>query len=174
MAANDFKAHRGKERIMKKIMLILAIVMVLAPALYPKEGKTQMGPGMMGSGYGMGPGMMGGGGYGGWSCPYYGQPKGPGGGYGMGPGMMGGGMMGRGYGPQYGTQYQQTQKPMEERDAKEVLENYLKSIRNPNLKLGEIKDKGSAFEAEIMTKKEGSLVDKIAIDKYTGWMRSLY
>jgi hypothetical protein len=63
---------------------------------------------------------------------------------------------------------------MEEKDAKEILENYLKSTRNPNLKVGEIKDKESVFEAEIVTKKEGALVDKIAVDKYTGWMRSVY
>jgi len=109
-----------------------------------------MGPGY-GQGYGMGPGMMG---------PGYGQ------GYGMGPGMMG-----PGYG--YGPQYQQPQKPLEEKDAKAMLENYLNSARNPNLKLGKIEDKGNAFEAQILTKKD-SLVDKILVDKYTGWMRSAY
>ncbi|MFH1490028.1 MAG: hypothetical protein ABII06_14090 [Pseudomonadota bacterium] len=124
-----------------------------------------MGPGMMGQGYGMGPGMMGQG---------YGMGPGMmGQGYGMGPGMMGQGYgMGPGYG--YGRQYQQPQEPMEEKDAKELLENYLKSTRNPNLKLGNIKDAGSVFEAEIVTKKDGSLVDKVAVDKYTGWMRSVY
>lgn len=69
-------------------------------------------------GYGMGPGMMGG--------------------RGMGPGMrgwgMGPGMMGPGYGYQYGPQSQQPQKPLEEKDAKAILENYLRSNRNPNLK----------------------------------------
>jgi hypothetical protein len=44
--------------------------------------------------------------------------------------------------------------------------------RNPNLKVGEIEDKGNTFEGEIMMKKEGSLVDKIAVDKYTGRTRS--
>jgi hypothetical protein len=63
---------------------------------------------------------------------------------------------------------------MEEKDAKEILENYLKSTRNPNLKLGKIEDMGSAYEAEIVTKEEGSLVDKVAVDKYTGRMRSVY
>jgi hypothetical protein len=85
--------------------------------------------------------------------------------------IMGPGMMGPGYG--YGPQYQQPRKPLEEKDAKEVLETYLKSRRNPNLKLGTIEDKGSVFEVEILTK-DGSLADKIAVDKYTGWMRSMY
>jgi hypothetical protein len=92
---------------------------------------------------------------------------GPGYGYGMGPGMMG-----PGYG--YGPQYQGPGKPLEEKDAKEEVENYLQSSRNPNLKLGEMKDKGSYFEADIVTKKGNSLVDKIYVDKNTGWMRSIY
>jgi zinc resistance-associated protein len=138
-----------------------------------------MGPGMMGGGM-MGPGMMGPG------------MMGPGmmdsgmmGGGMMGPGMMGGmmgrgmgpGMMGGGYGPQHGPQYppqyQQPPKPLEERDARAILENYLNSMKNPNLKLGKIEDKGNAFEAEIQTK-DGSLVDKILVDKNSRWMRSVY
>jgi hypothetical protein len=38
---------------------------------------------------------------------------------------------------------------------------------------GKIEDKGSSFEADIVTK-DGSLVDKVAIDKSMGWMRSVY
>jgi hypothetical protein len=62
---------------------------------------------------------------------------------------------------------------MEEKDAKELVENYLESTRNPNLKLGKIEDKGEGFEADILTK-DGSLVDKMLVDKRTGWMRSVY
>jgi hypothetical protein len=117
---------------------------------------------MMGPGYGMGPGMMGHGMMGGGMM-----------GRGMGPGMMGPGMMGPGY-PGYGPQqYQQPQKPLEEKDAKAMVENYIQSTRNPNLKLGEIKDMGYAFEAEILTK-DNSLADRIIVDKNTGWMRSAY
>ena len=114
-------------------------------------------------------------------CPYCGSQLGPGGGYGVGPSMVGPGMMGPGmmhrgwgYGPQYGPQYPQSQGPMSEKDAKAFLENYLQSTRNPNLKLGKIEDKGNAFQGDIVTAKDGSLVDKILIDKYTGWMRSAY
>ena len=53
------------------------------------------------------------------------------------------------------------------------MENYLTNMRNPNLKLGKIKDTGTAFEAEIVTK-DNSMVDKIVVDKITGWMRSGY
>jgi hypothetical protein len=127
------------------------------------------GPGYGMGGYGMGGyGMMGGrGGYG-----MMGQ-----GGYGMGPGMMGQGgygMMGPGAGQPYGPQYQGNRKALTEEDAKGILENYLEASGNPNLKLGKIEDKGNDFEASIVTKKEGALVDKIAIDKRTGWMRPVH
>jgi Spy/CpxP family protein refolding chaperone len=137
-------------------------------------GRGMMGPGMMGGGM-MGPGMMG---------PGMMGPGMMGGGM-IGPGMMGGmmgrgmgtGMMGGGYGPQYGPQYppqyQQPPKPLEERDAKAILENYLNSMKNPNLKLGKIEDTDNVFEAEIVTK-DNSLVDRILVEKSTGWMRSAY
>ena len=121
--------------------------------------------GMMGSGYGMGPGMMGGG---------YGTGSGMmSGGYGKGSGWMGRGPTQGGRTPQTGSQYRQGQGPLSESDAKSIVENYLASNRNPNLKLGKIKDAGNAFEAEILTK-ENALVDKVLIDKSSGWMRSAY
>jgi len=142
---------------MKKIVMVglaMVVALVIGLTFIPIEGKAQMGPGMMG-GYGMGPGMMGRG--------------------------MGLGMMNPGYGmgsgmtccPGYGPQYQQSQKPLEEKDAKAILENYLRSTRNPNLKLGKIEDKGNVFEGEILTKND-SLVDKILVDKNTGLIRSVY
>ena len=103
-----------------------------------------------GYGYSRGSGMMGG--YGG---------------YGMGPGMMGG------YGYGYGRQSQQTGKPIDAKEAEAMMNDYLKSSRNPNLKLGKIKDVGNSFEAEILTK-NNDLVDRVHIDKATGNIRSAY
>lgn len=104
------------------------------------------GPGMMrGYGYGMGPGMM----------------RGPG---------MGYSMRGRYYGGQ--RPFERT-KPIDMVEAKTMMENYLKSTRNPNLRLGKIRDAGSDFEAEIRTTLN-TLVDKILIDKNTGYLRSAY
>jgi len=116
-----------------------------------------MRPGMMGEygGYGMGPGMMGG--YGG---------------YGMGPGMMGG-YGGYGMGPGYGQQFRSTGKAIDLKEAEAMMKDYLKSSRNPNLKLGKIKDAGKAFEAEILTK-TNHLVDRVHIDKETGFINSAY
>ncbi len=106
------------------------------------------GSGMMG-GYGMGPGMMGD--------------------YGRGSGMMGGYGMGPGHG--YGRQ--PTGKAIDAKEAEAMMKDYLKSSRNPNLKLGKIKDRGNVFEAEILTKKN-DLVDRVQIDKATGYIRSAY
>ena len=142
---------------MKKTLLALALIFILGVAIaYAQQ------PGMMGQG--------------GWYCPYSGHW--------MGPGMMGKGMMGPcmgGKGMMGGqgkmvpgqVQQQQLQKPLEEKDARAILENYITNMKNPNLQLGKIKDAGTTFEAEILTK-DNSLVDKIMVDKATGWMRSAY
>jgi hypothetical protein len=147
---------------------------------YPSPGYGsgyEMGPGMMGPGYRMGPGMMGPG------------MMGPGM---MGSGMMGSGMMGsgvmgsgvmgsdRGRGMMPGwpgyddpEHNRQGKGPLEEKDAGTIVANYIKSTRNPNLETGKVKDVGEAFEVEIVTK-DKSLVDKVLVDKRSGWIRSTY
>jgi hypothetical protein len=103
-------------------------------------------------------------------------------GYGMGPGMMhgqgygGGGMMGPMYAPGYGPEWAQQREKMEklnEKQAKQLVEDHIRYIRNPNLQVGKTKEYDMAYEVEIVTK-DGSLVDKVFVDKYTGWMRSVY
>jgi mono/diheme cytochrome c family protein len=110
------------------------------------------------------------------------QAPGPGAGYGMGPGMTGRGSgygagpsggPGYGMGGQSGPQYHQLQKPLSEEQARQEVEGYMKSMGNPNLKLGKLEDKGESWEAEIVTK-DGSLVDKILVNKSGGGMRSIY
>ena len=159
----------------KSIVIGLAVVVAVMLGLGSLYAQP-MGPGMMGQGGGRAPGY-GPPPQGGWYSPNCGRWQG--GGYGMGSGMMGPGygyhmgpgMMGPGYG--YGPQYQQPQKPLEKSDVETMVKNYLASVRNPNLKLGKIEEKGSVFEADIVTK-DNSLADKILIDKNTGWMRSAY
>ena len=55
--------------------------------------------------------------------------------------------------------------------ARSMFENYV--ARNPNLKLGSVEEKDGAYQGEIVTK-DGSLVDRMVIDKSTGRMRSVY
>jgi hypothetical protein len=118
---------------------------------------AQGGPGYGYGGWGMGGGMMGG--YGG-----YGGGYGPG--WGMGPGMMGGY---GGYGPGYGPQYQQPYgRVVNKAQATEIMNNYLSSLRNPNLKLGRVEEKGNDFEANVLTRKGDDIVNKIFVDRQTG------
>jgi hypothetical protein len=186
----DYEERRPK---MKKAFLITPlsalVVLLFLGSVYAQSGNPGYNPPpqsgwygpysgpYQGGGYGMGPGMMGGGGYGYGMGPGYGYGMGPGMmgpgyGYGMGPGMMG---PGYGYGPnqQYPYAQQQPQKPIDQDQAKAMVENYLKSTGNPNLKLGDIKDEGQYFQADVVTK-DNSLVDKILVDKNTGSMRSAY
>ncbi len=109
----------------------------------------------------------------GWFCPWAGQ-------YGMGPGMMWnrGGDWDRdeGWGPAQRRgirNYNRTGEPLTMDQAKVLVENHLTSIGNPNLKSGKFTEKEISYEVEIVTR-EGSLVDKLIVDKQTGWMRSVY
>lgn len=138
----------------------------------------------------------------GWYCPWCGEgmQQGYGGrdmgrgmrgyhqGRGMGPGMMGRGMgpgmMNRGYSDQNGRGYPQGQRygygnpqeqPYEESFTKEkatlLVKDYLRSM--PSLKVGDVTEKEEFFEAQVVTQK-GDLVDKIQINKQSGWFRSAY
>ncbi len=44
---------------------------------------------------------------------------------------------------------------------------------NPNLKAGKVSEREGAYEVEVLTK-NGSLVDKVQVNKQTGWFRSAY
>ena len=113
-------------------------------------------------------------------------------GYGRGRHMMGPGygrhhMWGRGYGMDYegrdrgpgrmererGPRASDDAKELSQSDARDIVEDYLESTRNPNLTLGKITDAGEAYEAEILTR-DGSLVDKVMVDKQNGYMRPAY
>ena len=152
------------------------------------QAQPYYGPGMMG-GYGPGYGMMGGG-YGPGYGPGYGMGPGMMGGYGpgygmMGPGMMGyrggygpGAMMGPGYGygpgmmgPGYGG------GPYGNRgDLKltpDQVKSYLeKMIRNPNLKVGDVKEKDADnIVAEIVTKDKNALVQRLEFNRHNGFVQ---
>jgi len=64
-------------------------------------------------------------------------------------------------------------QPMNQDQAKILVEDYLTSTRNPNLRLGDIFEEADFFEAEITTR-TGDLVDRIRVDKKTGKVQSAY
>ena len=138
-----------------------------------------MGPGGMGYG-GMGYGGMG---YGGMMGPGMMGPgmMGPGGwGY-MGPAMMGpngdddarrpmpgwqGGMMG---GPWMNGPGMYRWQDLSVDDVRHYLGHMLEWRGNKRLKLGAVKEKDKdVIVADIVTAKEGALVDRLAVDRHTG------
>jgi hypothetical protein len=142
-----------KKKILLSLVVALGVTLVSGVAFAHFWGYGGYGGRMMGPGYGghmMGPG-------------YWGH---------MGPGY-GGTMMGPGYGDYCGGGGPATseQNPLTEKDTEAIVKDYIG--RNPNLKVGEIKDKGTYFEGEIVTK-DNSLVTKLSIDKTTGWVQPLF
>ena len=93
----------------------------------------------------------------------------------MGQGMMG--MMGRGMMEECARMMQgafaAAATPITKEQAEATVKQYLTNLRNPNLKLGTIKEEEAGFIVEILTK-ENSLVDKLLVDKRTGSFRSIY
>ena len=54
-------------------------------------------------------------------------------------------------------------------DAQSVLDDFLASTKNPDLKLTKIGKKGDAFIGDI-TDKSGT-IERVYVDRYTGWLR---
>lgn len=140
-----------KKKIMVGLVVALGLTLVsgIAFAHFWGYGGHMAGPGY--GGHMMGPG-------------YYGHMGGPG---------YRGSMMGPGSGDYCGGGGPATseQKPLTEKETESILRDYIG--RNPNLKVGEIKDKGTYFEGEIVTK-DNSLVTRLSIDKNTGWVQPLF
>jgi len=138
----------------KQILYGLAGILVMLLAQHPVELRA-MDSGILGfdgyRGYEMGPGMMR---YGGYSDDT------------MGPGMMN-------RGDEKESQYRQNNTYLDRKAAERIFEDSLERRHNPNLKLGEIKDEGTFFEAQVLTK-DNSLVEKLIVDKNTGRMRTAY
>ena len=76
---------------------------------------------------------------------------------------------GRGQSGPYGGQEQM--EPLSKNSARDLAENYVAG--NPNLKIGEVIEEDNAYVASIVTK-DGSLVEKLIIDKRSGWMRRAF
>jgi hypothetical protein len=139
---------------MKKVVTVgLALLLVIGvSSLVLAHGPGFRGGHGWGPGYGMGPGAM----HGGY-------------GYGMGPGWGA-----RGYGhPCRAWGGQEFGEKLTKDNVKSFLENRLAYRANPNLKVGKITEKDKYFEGEIVTK-DNSLVQKLQIDKNTGFIRPVY
>ncbi len=110
----------------------------------------------------------------GWFCPWCGGPSG----YSDGQEMMHGRGGMRGQGMHHGWSRGQcpmgqteAMQPMSKEDARQLMQQYVAA--NPNLKIGEITEKEEVYTGEIVTK-DDSLVEKVVLDKKTGWMKRTY
>ena len=142
---------------------IIAVPTVMQAQPYYGGGMMGAGYGMMGPGYGygmMGPGygygMMGPGMMQGWAGGY--GPGMMGGWGGMGPGMMG-------YGPGY--------NDGDRKITTDQVKIYLQQmIRNPNLTVGEVKEKDAdAITADIVTKQGNQLVQRLDFNRHNGFVQ---
>lgn len=91
----------------------------------------------------------------------------------MGPGMMGQGQMGQGMGQgQMGPgMVQPLRQDLSAADVQHMMEHRLAWQGNPNVKVGKVEDKDDdTIVAEIVTQ-DGSLVQRLEVDRHTGWMR---
>ena len=138
------------------IGLALAAATVAEAQPYGGGWGGMMGPGMMG-GYGMGPGMMG---------------------YGMGGGMMGGGMMmgarnqacnQDGSVPNFGFRRNAGALNLSADDVKNYVESRIAWNGNPNLKLGQVKERDADTVTATIVTKDNSLVEELAFDRHTGF-----
>jgi len=161
-----------------KELIIIGILVCLSGLVLSSPVDAQRGYGMHHGMWDGGPGYNPGNG---WSyCPYCGGRLDDGGGYrGRGGYHRGPGMMGPGYdrygmmGPGYGRDHRRFEEPLKKEAARQQVEEMLDRSRNPNLKTGGIEDKERFFVVDIVTR-DGSLVDKMEVDKETGMMRSVY
>jgi len=151
---------------MRKILVIGAaaavVVVIVVAGVRTLAQPYGYGPGyMMGGGYGPGYGMMGGYGPGWGGGQGYGpgwMMRGYGGGYGMGPGMM--------YG--YGAANQGNLNLT----ADQVKQYLGQMIRNPNLQVGDVKEKDDdTIVAEIVTKQGNALVQKLDFNRHNGFVQ---
>jgi hypothetical protein len=121
-----------------------------------------MGPGMMQQGM-MNGGMMGPG--------MAGQGMA---GQGMGPGMMNQGMQGGGMGYGMGNgMMQPLRQDLTADDVRHILGHRLEWAGNPHVKVGKVEEKDDdTIVAEIVTQ-EDSLVQRLEINRHTGWMQQI-
>lgn len=138
---------------MRTLMISSAMIFALLLPISSLTGHAQQAEPPMQSGWLGGMMMEGPTGPGGWYCPWMG-------GY--------GGYHHRRGGPSY----KEIERPLTKAKAEQMLMNYYIQD-NPNLKIGEFVDKGDYFDATIVTKKESALVDRIHVDKKTGWFRKM-
>jgi len=60
--------------------------------------------------------------------------------------------------------------PLNRETARQWAEYYVNAYNNPDLVLGKITEKNNGFEIEVRSKKSNKVLEKILVDKQTGWI----
>lgn len=150
------KTNKTMKRTLVSVSILGALLMLAPPMAHPQ----QQSPPQQGGVAWNCPGMQMGGGWHG----HKGHGHGRGQGYGRGMGGCGLGI---------GRMFRDNQgKPLTKDQANLVFQRYMQKMNNPNLKLGEVVEKGDTFEATVSTK-DGSLVEKVELNRNTGWFRNV-
>lgn len=92
----------------------------------------------------------------------------------MGPGWRNGtGAAMPGVYPWESPPYRRFDKPLDKMEALVLVQNYVDSTNNPNLKLGQETDNATGYELDIVTK-DNSLVDRLLVNKDNAEIHSAY
>lgn len=159
LVAGSAAAHGPRQGAAGGMMMGPGGVMGQPPFAGNVAGQPGYGPGYGMMGYGMRPGMMG-------HHPMMGAGMmGPG--YGYGPGMG----MGQGFGPCGQAAANGAEEDIGADDVTARLERWLAIQGNDRLQLGKVVEvDDDTITAEIVTV-DGSLVQKLTVDRHTGWTR---
>jgi len=84
---------------------------------------------------------------------------------GYGPGCWGAGSRGGSHAP--------AGQPRATESASQMLQNYVAQTGNPDHKLGERTEAYTMVEGKVVTK-DGSAVEKLLVDKSTGWVQGVF
>jgi len=162
----------------KRLLLTLAAAGAIATLSLPAQAQPCQGiMGGYGPGYGpgYGHGYMMGRGYGpsAMTGPGYGPGYGPGSMMGYPHGYMMGSGYGGGYGPGYGMQQGYNPGSYHHRDLNlsvDDVKTYMqRMINNPNLKVGDVKEKNDdTITADVVTK-DNSLVQRFEVNRHSGF-----
>lgn len=101
------------------------------------------------------------------------------GGFGSGEGEMGRAMMGHawsapgGEGGWHSMGFSVSGITLSKEQALQIAQAHLQAVGNPNLRLGDVGASESHFQV-LITTKDGSLVERLLVDRRTGWLRSAY
>lgn len=69
---------------------------------------------------------------------------------------------------------EQKREAISEEEAVSIIQGYLERTGNPNLRIGKVEKENDGDYLVEITTKDGSLVDKLEVNQFSGWFHSIY